>query len=354
MTVDQPPRATHVAESTNDPAADHTIALARLIGEGRLSREIGVTRHGRRDGVGMQAMTTIAAMAVARFAGCRYFHSPFTSMEHAQGPAKEWAQRWEQFLNFGDGESPVPKHAELVQLSEIVENASAYADRPVIIAEKGFNLPPAVGVPIRETLRSELRKRYWRSSKSAVPSHRGPANGLTVAIHVRRGDVNPITPRGRYVRDELVLRRIEQVKKALAPFGRRTKLNLYSEGRPEDFGAFAQAGCHLHISEDAIETFHNMVTADVLVDACSGFSYLAGFLSEGIVVDHRRRAPRYKNWIGRRKNGSVSTRRLRRLLIRRMSWYERCIYQIRRFTGLRSRNLDLVGPSASTDAGSQP
>src|SRR5262245_5531941 len=88
--------------SPADPFVNHAGTLARLIAEGPLSPEIAVTCRGKRDGAGAQAMAVISALAMARLSGCRYLHSPFTSMAHAEGPREDWAQRWEAFFNFGD------------------------------------------------------------------------------------------------------------------------------------------------------------------------------------------------------------------------------------------------------------
>jgi len=305
--------------------------LARLIADGRLGPGIGVTCRGKVDGAGAQAMAAISAMAVARFAGCRYFHSPFTSMSHAIGAREDWARRWEGFLNFGDGEALVPENAEPAPLALVVKDPAAYTGRPIVIVERLFALLGGAGERIREDLRSDLRAKYWRSPKAGIPSHRGPADGLTIAIHVRRGDVTRTNNANRYTPDTVVLRQIERVKRTLAPLGRPLTLNLYSEGATADFRAFADAGCHLHTSEDALETFHNMVTADILLGGYSSFTYVAALLSEGIVLDHRVRQPRYSNWIGRRHDRDISTKRLRQALLTRLSWRERLSFRLGRW-----------------------
>lgn len=309
------------------PSAHDATLLARLIAEGRVRSDIAVTCRGRRDGAGQQAIAIIKAMMLACYAGCRYLHSPFDRMAHAEGAPEEWAARWERFFNLGDGEALVPADAELVPLSAAIENPEPCADRPVVISESLFGVPKAA-IPVGEPLRSELRARYWRSSKAAIPSHRAPT-GITIAVHLRRGDVDAERNRRRYVLEEILLRDLGRLQSALAPFGRKLTLNLYSEGKPEDFRAFAEAGCNLHIGEDHFETLHNMATADILLAAPSNFSYIAGFLSRGIVLDHRRRAPKFSDWLRRDKNRDISIKRLRRAVLRRMGWPDRCVYYIR-------------------------
>jgi len=307
--------------------------LARLIAEGRLRPDIAITCRGRIDGAGQQAIAVISAMMLARYAGCGYLHSPFARMAHAEGTPEDWAARWERFFNFGDGETLAPDNAQLVPLSAVIADPEAYAGRPIVIFQPLFGLPDEAA-RVGDALRSDLRARYWRSPKTAIPSHRAPVGGLTAAIHVRRGDVNATLNTHRYVSDEMVLRHIARLQRAVAPFGRPLTLNLYSEGNVEDFRTFAEAGCNLHVSEDPFETLHNMVTTDILVSAPSNFSYVAAFLSRGIVLDHRGRVPRFSNWLRRRKNGDIPIKRLQHALLRRIGWLERCAFHVRSL-GLR-------------------
>ena len=324
------------AHSASDPrfgpvgriSSEATVAFARLIAARRLHPDTAVTCRGRSDGAGQQAIAVASAMMLARYAGCRYRHTPFVSMAHAEGSREQWAARWERFFNLGDGEVPVPADAELVTLSAIVADPAAFAGRPVVVAEPLFHLPHEAAIQVGEALRADLRARYWRSPKDKIASHRAP-RGLTVAIHLRRGDVNPQRHRHLYVPDATMLRQIARVRRALAPFGGPLALNLYSEGDAADFRAFAEAGCTLHIGSDPFETLHNMVTADVLVGTPSNFSYIAGLLSRGIMVDAKPRKVPLKDWVRRNGKRDIPIRHLRRALARRLSWPQRCAYRLR-------------------------
>ena len=313
-----------------DPRGESDAAiLARLIAGGRLGPDVGVTCRGKTDGAGAQAMAAISAMAMARLVGGHYRHTPFESMSHAEGTREDWARRWEAFLNLGDGETLVPDGAELVRLSTAVRHPEAYAGRPIVIFERVFGMPREDRRRIKAQLRDELRAKYWRSPKTAIPSHRAPS-GLTAAVHLRRGDVSETRNVERYTSNTVALRQIARLREAVAPFGRTLTINLYSEGTVAEFRAFADAGCILHVSEDAFESFHNMVTADILVCAPSTFSSVAGLLSRGIVLDYRPRTPGFSNWVSRRGNGDISIKRLRQALLAQSGWLERCAFHIRR------------------------
>ena len=324
------------AHSASDPrfgpvgriGSEATVVFARLIAARRLHSDTAVACRGRGDGAGQQAIAVVSAMMLARYAGCRYHHTPFVSMSHAEGSREAWAARWERFFNLGDGEVQIPADAELVTLSAIVADPAAFAGRPVVVAEPLFHLPHEAAIEVGEALRADLRVRYWRSPKDKIASHRAP-RGLTVAIHLRRGDVSPQRNRHLYVPDTAMLRQIDRVRRALAPFGGPLTLNLYSEGDAADFRAFAEAGCALHIGGDPFETLHNMVTADVLIGTPSNFSNIAGLLSRGIMVDARPRKVPLENWVCRNGKRDIPIRHLRRALARRLSWPERCTYRLR-------------------------
>jgi hypothetical protein len=311
-------------------AAEDAALLAHLIADGRVASGIAVTCRDRLDGAGAQAFGVIAAMVLARFAGCRYVHSPFTVVDHAVGERREWAQRWERFFNLGDGELPAPDDAELVRISAFVRDPAAYAGRNIVIAERLFELPAGPAAPIREALRDELRAKYWRGPKGAIPLHRA-ATGFTAAIHLRRGDVSATRNSRSYVPGDHVLRQVARLRKALAPFGWPLTINLYSEGSPEEFQAFADIGCNLHVSEDAFESFHNMVTADILMTAPSSFSHLAALLSRGIILHSSEKSTRLSNHLRRRRNGDIPIGRLQRALLGRMGRVERHKRRARRW-----------------------
>lgn len=314
---------------TDDPR-QNVEALICLAADGRLGSQISITCRGKNDGAGAQAIAAISAMTLARLTGCAYRHSPFITMAHTDGDREEWARSWERFLNLGHDEEPVPPDAELVPLAAMVRDPGAYAGRPVVIAERVYRIAQSLAWPVHEQLRTILRARYWLSSKAAMPVHGGPSHGLTAAVHVRRGDVTADHP-WRYVAEDRILRSIDRLRLAVAATGRPLGIDLYSEGDPADFAAFARIGCRLRIGIDAQETFHNMVVADILVRAPGNFSALAGLLSRGIVIAPSVHSAPLSGTLCRRANGDFSIKGLQRMLLARASWMERRKFQVRRW-----------------------
>jgi hypothetical protein len=304
--------------------------LIELAAAGRLGPRVAITCRGRGDGVGAQAIGAVSAMVLARLIGRPYRHTPFATMSHAIGDPQDWARSWERFLALGHGETPVPPDAEIIPLAAMVSDPVAFTDRPVVIQEPVYRLERLTAGAVQETLRATLRARYRVNDKSAIARHRGPAGALTAAIHVRRGDVTPDHP-WRYVGDDRILRSIERLQRAIAAIGRAVQVNLYSEGDPADFRAFADQGCRLHIGTDTYETFHNLVAADILIRAPGNFSELAGLLSEGIVIAPSKHATQLSNCLLRRANGDFSIKGLQRLLLAQAGWLERRRFDARRW-----------------------
>jgi hypothetical protein len=103
---------------------------------------------------------------------------------------------------------------------------------------------------------------------------------------------------------------IARVQAAIASIGRAAHINLFSEGTPDQFQAYSAAGCALHLSSDPFATFHNMVTADLLVSAPSAFSHLAALYSEGVVLNPNDQWDLGERWLALSPDGTFDAARL--------------------------------------------
>ena len=284
---------------------------------------ISITCLGRHDGAGAQALGVISALLWAEATGARYLHTPFAQMAHrVDATREEWAARWERFLNLGHGEPRVPRNARIIPARDLLTRPETLAKPGTVVAASYFHWREFQTPEALDRLRPLLRQKYFSRSKSGVRIHRGAPGGLMVAIHVRRGDITE-DRRDFYTHNDLVMNTIEGVRAVARDLGRTLHLNLFSEGPEDMFAPFAAADCTLHLDRDPFEALHNMVSADILVQAKSSFSYLAGMIATGIVLHERyatnaagdafyRHAP---DWIVRDGTGAFDRDALRRRLL---------------------------------------
>ena len=267
----------------------------------RLTRKpdvpIYLTCAGRTDGAGAQAQAVISTQAAARAIGIPYAHTPFRSMEHAPGEPAGWAARWEAILNLGDGEPQVASLGlQPVPLGNLIWEPERWNDRPLLIRVCHSHDFTDRWIDSYRLVMPVLRKRYTGVGMPPPGGSAGP-DEVSVAVHVRRGDVDGWQDPARYTSNDRVLRVIRTIVHLLGGHGLRPRLTVYSEGMPEDFREFADCGCALHISEDALAAFHGLVCADVLVMAKSSFSYAAALLSDGMKVYEPFWHPPLAEWL---------------------------------------------------------
>lgn len=293
-----------------------SIQLAGKVATGAINSKIGVTCRGKTDGGGAQVLAVMSALAFAKDTGLAYFHTPFSSVAHAEGDPADWTDRWESFFNLGAGERTIGADDErCVEISAFLKHKNLYADQDAIVAAQHFLDYTDRNPDAFLDVVAELRRKYWSQPKEHIPLHKSK-NGLTASVHVRRGDVSATHPMhaNRFTDDDLVMRTINDIQRVAREAGRQIKVNVYSQGARSSFGPYTDAGCELYLNEDVFETYHNMVCADILVMAKSALSYSAGLLGGGIKIYDPFWHPPMKDWIVRDSAGGIDGESLRRSL----------------------------------------
>lgn len=112
---------------------------------------------------------------------------------------------------------------------------------------------------------------------------------INVAVHIRRGDINPKDQPERWITDKEYERLLENLCLTLQSkyLENKLKIHIYSEGENGDFIRLIRNPmlfCTLvfHLNEDPMITFHHLVSSDILINAKSAFSVLASYLNKGI------------------------------------------------------------------------
>ena len=131
-------------------------------------------------------------------------------------------------------------------------------------------------------------------------------------MHVRRGDVAPddAETSHRYTHDRNVLNTVRSLQTLLSGRDQPHRIRVFSQGEAEPFRCFARLGCELCLNQPAMETFRELVAADVLVMARSAFSFTAAILGCGVkLYDPYAHTP-LPAWIAIDRHGAFDADRL--------------------------------------------
>jgi hypothetical protein len=223
------------------------------------------------EGVGSLATLTTWTINFARVSGLAYLHTPLSIVGHADRPMQQWAAAWESLFNLGAGEEPC--------------NGSR---RGVVDAGRYnlWNLDLCLGLRHREkelqdsfrVLIPEFRRKYYLNKSPRTTDE------ITVAVHIRRGDVSARECSHMYTSTEEVLRVASEVKSILDANAVLHTMSIYSQGTQDDFEQLFPLGARFFLNADAVWTMQELIEADILIMARGNYSYYAGVISDGIKI----------------------------------------------------------------------
>lgn len=247
---------------------------------------------GNAGAIGHQFRNWLTGYKIAQHYGLTFAHSPFVG-SHTQVQIDVPVEQWEPFLNFGDGEVQRKdlKDVEVVKLPRKPWD-QARVNHPdianLIKKHDGkrnvlFECPENQFMPIDWGIfrNNRFRDKYWRAREIYPPCPNLDPDFTTVAVHIRRGDVTPSRYPDRYLSNGFYRKVLDQLVEAL----HSPNINIFSEGTIEDFQELQDLPCvNFHLGTNVFETFHSMVSADVLLTGIGSFSILAAHLTKGVVV----------------------------------------------------------------------
>jgi hypothetical protein len=221
------------------------------------------------EGAASQALMVMNAINFARSFGLNYVHTPFTQIQHAERPMDEWATAWEKLFNLGAGEAVCD-----IERREAVNFSYNFTDLDLCFGwhRRGGELADRFKAII-----PEFRRKYYLNMAPRT------SDKLTVAVHIRRGDVSAADP-SYFTSDKTILRTVTAVKSILNTHRVNYKISAYSQGKSADFEDLSQAGVELFLDADALWTMQKLIEADILIMAKGCFSYYAGLISDGIKI----------------------------------------------------------------------
>ncbi|MFZ2468367.1 MAG: hypothetical protein WAW54_08225 [Parvibaculum sedimenti] len=282
----------NVGTDKNFFTSDAAVKLSR----GVLPQGVKITCSGRADGIGMQALTRMSTISFAKAFGATYVHSPFTDIDHSDGDPEEWVSRWERFFNFGKGEEVVTDRHSVIDYADYLTGKEKLTENSVLRFQQCWYFTrryPNSFLDVRDL----FRKKMGLSEQ--------PGDTLSVAVHVRRGDVGQESNSLRFTPNSKILQTIKCLKEAAALANTRLSIAVFSQGSKDDFQEFVELGCSLHLDTDALDTLRGLIESDILVMSKSSFSYVAALYNNGVVIYEPTFNPALDGWLIKSPDGSV-------------------------------------------------
>ncbi|MFO1183209.1 MAG: hypothetical protein U1E56_00315 [Bauldia sp.] len=231
----------------------------------------------------------MSVIAFCHATGYRYAHTPLAEVAHTSGPDEVAA--WENAFNLGQGEICA------ADVAYPIVPVAAYMRRPqlwfhkVVVAVEYLHPYTDRHTDVFDPLIGEFRERF-----AATSEH--PADGrLTIAVHIRRGDVNALTSAARYTGNAILADRIRRLQQSCREAQLPFRTVVHSQGRLDDFRELAELGCEFRLDAKPLDSLSELVAADVLVMAKSSYSYVAAMLCEGIVIYEPFWHAPHKTWL---------------------------------------------------------
>lgn len=261
---------------------------------------IFVTNHHTNDGFGSQFQVIICLILICIENGFQFIYNPICYIDHNYDGDPDFINKLNKLMNISSKFPTIESQEQVERLHiQICDTTVKYmVDHEIerFANEKSLSL---------------LRDMFWENKDRSL-LFKGDTSHTHVAIHIRRPNqhdhhsfddkktpdkcyhyrVN--TPNDYYLNAIQIIRndyhKGEVEKKPLL-------FHIYSQGEISMFDSFIADDTVLHIDQDIVTTFTEMVGADILMTSFSSFSYIAGFLNSGIVYYQHFWHPPRSNWI---------------------------------------------------------
>jgi len=223
-----------------------------------------VTNERRTDGFGAQFQSIVCAIIYAELNCLPFKYTPFESMEHNYDSDPDFLAKKELLVN-------------IIRFFPINQDVGAQDKIPLIFHIKFCEQHLQECVNSRSL---KKLKKIFRVDKSRQQYF--DANKFHIAVHVRRPNAQDVYIGDRGTPDSVHRSIIEALREEFAL--KNPIFHIYSQGNEARFREiFPGDDIVFHIDTSLEDTFTSMVFADVLVTSRSSLSYIAGWLSEGIV-----------------------------------------------------------------------
>lgn len=252
----------------------------------------GITCAGRNDGGGAQIHGVISTQLFAHDFNIKYIHTPFSAIEHKpkEWTKQRWINAWESYFNLGSAylginsakvEQYVFVHSAMKalmlltysrdpQLIVVVHDCHDYAD---LWPEKYLPFLKEVGL-----IKNYPKNNNNTNNSIGTNGHRS----LTVAVHLRRGDVSLSENKTRYTSNKEIRILLSFIQEKYPQI--YLDVTIYSNSSDGDSLQRDFPECRVDCKSDPFDVLTNLRSADILVMAKSSLSYVAALLCSGEVI----------------------------------------------------------------------
>ena len=246
--------------------------------EKRLRKRPGhITFSGRQDGIGAQIHAVFSLHAYAYLRNMNYYSRPLKNISHNYDDDPEWDFKWNEFFNIPHDEEVPPM--ELLPVEFKPKRVGRIKPRCIYQALRAHPVTDLFPEAY-DAVMPRLRQSYFQSKfprKSVFKE-----NVLKIAVHLRRGDAFKF--KGRASNLSEIYEHLRKIKSILESEKRDYSIMIFSQGDREEFDILESLGVEYYLNGNLFDTFHSLVTADVLVTARSSLSHSAALLSKGIII----------------------------------------------------------------------
>jgi hypothetical protein len=237
------------------------------------------------DGFGSQFQYLVSILLICYRNGYQFAYNKLTSMEHNYENDPDFMEKMENLMNL---------RPHFISFDDAVLQ-DAYITIYDMTAK--YVIDNNINDYARDEYLDQIKTMFWanKNRNAVFPQIEGEPKTTHVAVHIRR--LNSVDNRttGTDTPDQFYLDAIQRVRNEHPDL--KLMFHIYSQGSLDSFQCYVAEDTVLHIDESIETTFIGMVASDMLITSFSSLSYIAAFLSDGIIYYHPFWHPPRSTWI---------------------------------------------------------
>jgi hypothetical protein len=231
------------------------------------------------DGFGSQFQHIICCILIAYKMGHTFVYNPLSIMEHNYDNEPDFIENMENLMNIKPYFITVNDESLMNKYIEYWKMNAKYA------------IDASVESYVTDESLEKIKTMFWANKSRDVFKNKK----INVAVHIRRPNCNDNRIQGTDTSDTFYMNAIERIRRDYT--GKDLLFHIYSQGDIKNFDIYKAEDVVLHINQDLSSTFIELVASDVLVTSFSSLSYIAGYLTNGVVYYHPFWHPPRSKWI---------------------------------------------------------